>query len=156
MSVTSYTFHSLPLKLPNKGMVFPFLPLKPQNKRREEYFKIILFIPFHSLLPNEILLPMFSNLNVGKKKERKKRKKKKEKRKREKVVLRLLSAGPMLLCWISHICTWKCIQWIHRESKSTCIETCSWRSFQEWGWTRSSGNTFPIPPTKIWQTQIFK
>ena len=39
MSVPSYSFHSLPLKSPNKG--------------REEYSKIILFIPFHSLLPNK-------------------------------------------------------------------------------------------------------
>ena len=53
MSVPSYPFHSLPLKLPNKGMSFPFPPLKLPNKGREEYFKIILFIPFHSLLPNE-------------------------------------------------------------------------------------------------------
>ena len=49
MSVLSYSFHSLPLKLSNKGMIFPFLPLKPQNKGREEYSKIILFIPFHSI-----------------------------------------------------------------------------------------------------------
>ena len=49
MSVPSYQFHSLPLKLSNKGMDFPFLPLKLPNKRREEYSKIILFIPFHSI-----------------------------------------------------------------------------------------------------------
>ena len=36
MSVPSYLFHSLPLKLPNKGMDFPFSPLKFPNKRREE------------------------------------------------------------------------------------------------------------------------
>ena len=47
MSVPSYSFHSLPLKLLNKGMNFPFPPLKLQNKRMEEYSKIILFIPFH-------------------------------------------------------------------------------------------------------------
>ena len=46
------------LKLPNKGMGFPFHPLKLPNKEREEYFKITFFIrlysiPFHSLLPNE-------------------------------------------------------------------------------------------------------
>ena len=33
MSVPSYSFHSLPFKLPNKG--------------REEYSRIILFIHFH-------------------------------------------------------------------------------------------------------------
>ena len=53
MSVLSYSFHSLPLKLPNKGMNFPFPPLKLPNKEKEKYSKIILFIPFHSLLPNE-------------------------------------------------------------------------------------------------------
>ena len=49
MSVPSYPFHSLPLKLSNKGMSFPFSPLKLSNKGREEYSKIILFIPFHSI-----------------------------------------------------------------------------------------------------------
>ena len=49
MSVPSYLFYSLSLKLPNKGMDFPFPPLKLPNKRREEYSKIILFIPFHSI-----------------------------------------------------------------------------------------------------------
>ena len=63
MSVPSYPFHSLPLKLqnkrmnflfsslklPNKGMDFPFPPLKLPNKRMKEYSKIILFIPFHSI-----------------------------------------------------------------------------------------------------------
>ena len=53
MSVPAYPFHSLPLKLPNKQMDFPFPPLKLPNKGMEEYSKIILFIPFHSLLPNE-------------------------------------------------------------------------------------------------------
>ena len=33
----------------NKGMNFSFPPLKLQNKGREEYSKIILFIPFHSI-----------------------------------------------------------------------------------------------------------
>jgi len=47
MSVPSYPFNSLSLKLPNKEMDFPFPPLKLTNKRREEYSKIILFIPFH-------------------------------------------------------------------------------------------------------------
>ena len=49
MSVPSYPFHSLPLKLLNKRMSFPFPPLKLPNKRNEEYSKIILFIPFHSI-----------------------------------------------------------------------------------------------------------
>ena len=49
MSVPSYSFHSLPLKLPNKGMDFPFPSLKLSNKGMEEYSKIILFIPFHSI-----------------------------------------------------------------------------------------------------------
>jgi len=47
MSIPSYPFHSLPLKLPNKEKDFSFLPLKLPNKRKEEYSKIILFIPFH-------------------------------------------------------------------------------------------------------------
>ena len=47
MSVPSYPFHSLLLKLSNKEMNFPFLPLKLPNKGMEEYSKIILFIPFH-------------------------------------------------------------------------------------------------------------
>ena len=49
MSVLSYPFHSLLLKLPNKGMSFSFPPLKLLNKGREEYSKMILFIPFHSI-----------------------------------------------------------------------------------------------------------
>ena len=49
MSVSSYPFHSLPLKLPNEGMSSPFPPLKLPNKKMEEYSKIILFIPFHSI-----------------------------------------------------------------------------------------------------------
>ena len=47
MSVPSYPLHSLPLKLPNKGMCFSFPPLKFPNKGMEEYSKMILFIPFH-------------------------------------------------------------------------------------------------------------
>ena len=47
MSVPSYPFHSLPLKLLNKEIDFPFSPLKLPNKGMEEYSKIILFIPFH-------------------------------------------------------------------------------------------------------------
>ena len=53
MSVPSYSFYFLPLKLPNKGMNFPLPPLKLPNKEmnfplpplklpnkeREEYFK---------------------------------------------------------------------------------------------------------------------
>ena len=45
-----YSFHSLPFKLPNKVIDFSFLSLKLPNKRREEYFKIILFILFHFIL----------------------------------------------------------------------------------------------------------
>ena len=56
MSIPSYSFHSLPLKLPNKGMSFSFSLLKLSNKEIKEYFKIILFIPFHHLLPNEALV----------------------------------------------------------------------------------------------------
>ena len=55
MSVFSYSFHSVPLKLSNKGMDFLFPPLKLPNKGIEEYFKMILFISFHSLLPKEAL-----------------------------------------------------------------------------------------------------
>ena len=49
MSVPFYPFHSLLLKLSNKGMSFPFPPLKLPNKGMKEYFKIILFILFHSI-----------------------------------------------------------------------------------------------------------
>ena len=49
MSVPSYPFHSLLLKLPNKGINFQFPPLKLPNKEREEYSKMILFIHFHSI-----------------------------------------------------------------------------------------------------------
>ena len=59
----SYPFHSLPLKLSNKGIGFPFLPLKLPNKGRKEYSKMILFIPFHSPPPNEAL----KKSGVGKK-----------------------------------------------------------------------------------------
>ena len=38
----SYLFHSLLVKLPNKGMDFPFHLLKLLNKEMEEYFKIII------------------------------------------------------------------------------------------------------------------
>ena len=44
-SVPSYSFRSLPLKLPNKRMNFPFSPLKFPNKGIEEYSKIIFSIP---------------------------------------------------------------------------------------------------------------
>ena len=47
MSVPSYLF--IPLKLSNKGMIFSFSPLELPNKGMEEYSKIILFIPFHSI-----------------------------------------------------------------------------------------------------------
>ena len=43
MSVPSYQFHSLILKLQNKGMSFSFPPLKLPNKRMEEYSKIFLW-----------------------------------------------------------------------------------------------------------------
>ena len=56
MSISSYPFHFLSLKLPNKGMDFPFLPLKPPNKGRDEYSKIIFFIPFHSIPFHSLLL----------------------------------------------------------------------------------------------------
>ena len=62
MSVPSYPFHSLPLKLPNKRMNFPFPPLKLPKKGREEYSKIIIFIHFHSILfppPKRGLKKMF-------------------------------------------------------------------------------------------------
>ena len=49
MSVSSYPFYSLPLKLPNKRISFLFPPLKLPNKGNEEYSKIILFIYFHSI-----------------------------------------------------------------------------------------------------------
>ena len=49
IGVLSYPFHSLLLKLPNKWMDFPFSPLKLPNKGIEEYSKMILFIPFHSI-----------------------------------------------------------------------------------------------------------
>ena len=47
MSVASYPFNSLQLKFPNKEMNFLFSPLKLQNKGKEEYFNIILFIHFY-------------------------------------------------------------------------------------------------------------
>ena len=49
MIVSSYPFHSLPLKLQNKRMNFLFSSLKFSNKGKKEYYKIILFIHFHSL-----------------------------------------------------------------------------------------------------------
>ena len=52
MSVSSYSFYSLPLKLQDKGMHFPFPSLKLSNKEIEEYYKIIfLFISIHSIPP---------------------------------------------------------------------------------------------------------
>ena len=47
MSIPSYSFNSLPLKLLNKGMDFLFPPLI--LPKREEYSKIILFIHFYSI-----------------------------------------------------------------------------------------------------------
>ena len=49
MSVSSYLFHSLPFKLLNKRMNFPFPLLKLPNKRREKYSKSILFIHLYSI-----------------------------------------------------------------------------------------------------------
>ena len=49
MSVPFYPFHTLPLKLSNKGMDFTFPPLKLSNKGMKEYSKIIFFIHFHSI-----------------------------------------------------------------------------------------------------------
>ena len=51
MSVFFYPFYSLPLKLPNNWMSFPFpsLKLQKEGKRMEEYSKIIIFIYFHSI-----------------------------------------------------------------------------------------------------------
>ena len=49
MSVPSYPFHSLSLKLQDKRIDFPFPLLKLSNKGREEYSKMILFIHFHSI-----------------------------------------------------------------------------------------------------------
>ena len=49
MSVSSYPFHSLLLKLPNNEMCFPFPPLKLPNKGIEEYSKMIHFISFYSI-----------------------------------------------------------------------------------------------------------
>ena len=56
MSVPSYSFYSLSLKLPNKGVGFLFPPLKLPNKRSDEYSKIIIFIHFHSILVSQIIL----------------------------------------------------------------------------------------------------
>ena len=47
MRVPFYPLHSLPFKLPNKGMGFPFPLLKLPNKGMEEYSKMIIFIHFH-------------------------------------------------------------------------------------------------------------
>ena len=49
MSVPFYSFYFLILKPSNKGMDFPFPPLKLPNKGMKEYSKMILFIPFHSI-----------------------------------------------------------------------------------------------------------
>jgi len=53
MNISSYSFHSLSLKLPNKGMSFSFPSLKLPNKGREEYSKIILLIQFHSIYSSQ-------------------------------------------------------------------------------------------------------
>ena len=49
MSIPFYPFYTLPLKLSNKGIYFTFPPLKLLNKEIKKYYKIILFIPFHSI-----------------------------------------------------------------------------------------------------------
>ena len=49
MSIHFYPFYTLPLKLSNKGIDFTFPPLKLSNKEIKEYYKIILFISFHSI-----------------------------------------------------------------------------------------------------------
>lgn len=49
------------------------------------------------------------------------------------------SVGPMLLCWLSHVCSRACIWWIHRKSKGTCCKTSCWWSIQGGCWTRPSG-----------------
>ena len=49
MSVLSYQFHSLLLKLPNKGISFSFPLLKLPNRGIKEFSKMILFIPFYSI-----------------------------------------------------------------------------------------------------------
>jgi len=65
MNIPSYPFYSLSLKLPNKQMNFSFFLLKLPNKRREEYFKIIFFILFHSLLPIEgMFLQLYSMVPI--------------------------------------------------------------------------------------------
>ena len=66
MSVPSYSFHSFPLKFQNKRMSFPFIPLKHSNKIMKKYSKMILFISFHSLLPNEPLMYNLLNLSIMK------------------------------------------------------------------------------------------
>ena len=71
MRVLSYSFNFLLLKLLNKGMYFfSFVPLKLSNKGREKYFKIILFIhfhsiSFHSLLPNDGLGSVWLGWNMN-------------------------------------------------------------------------------------------
>ena len=58
MSSPFYPLNSFPLKFLKKRMNFLFSLLKLLNKRMEEYSKIILPVPFHSILfishiPNE-------------------------------------------------------------------------------------------------------
>ena len=68
MSILPYLFHYLSLKLSNNGIDFSFHPLKLPNKKIEVYSKIILFISFISLLPNEgsmWMMNFFENLAVG-------------------------------------------------------------------------------------------
>ena len=44
MSIPSYPFYSLPLKLQNKGISFPFPPLKLPNKEIEEFNENVKYI----------------------------------------------------------------------------------------------------------------
>ena len=76
MSILFYPFHSLPLKLSNKGIDFPFPPLKLPNKGRKKYSKIILFIPFHSIPSSQTRAKGCTN-STTRKKRRKERSKKK-------------------------------------------------------------------------------
>ena len=66
MSVPSYPFHFLSLKLPNKGMDFPFPLLKLPNKRREKYSKLFfLFLSISFPPPKRSLRkePLIQNLD---------------------------------------------------------------------------------------------
>ena len=51
-------------------MSFSFPPLKLPNKKREEYSKMIIFIPFHSLIPNKALKKVLHSQKKKKKMEK--------------------------------------------------------------------------------------